>query len=254
MPTAARQAHDRTLLGILFMCTASSLFPVMNGLVQVLSPRYPSEQIVWARVVSHLVFILVLFAPRFGLVPLVRTTQLKWQVLRSVVLLTSTFLLLQRRQAPRARQGRLHQLHGAVHGGAHRLAHAGRAHDAPAASLAVIAAFAGRAGRHPAGQRRVPLGLAADLRQLRLLRTLPGRDAPGRRPRPPRDLGRLQRAGRHAGHVGADAVRVVADPVMGRRRPAVLARHPGRARALFRRPGHDLRARPTSSPRSAIGR
>jgi drug/metabolite transporter (DMT)-like permease len=92
MPTAARQAHDRTLLGILFMCTASSLFPVMNGLVQVLSPRYPSEQIVWARVVSHLVFILVLFAPRFGLVPLVRTTQLKWQVLRSVVLLASTFL------------------------------------------------------------------------------------------------------------------------------------------------------------------
>ena len=92
MPTAAPQAHDRTLLGILFMCTASSLFPVMNGLVQVLSPRYPSEQIVWARVVSHLVFILVLFAPRFGLVPLVRTTQLKWQVLRSVVLLTSTFL------------------------------------------------------------------------------------------------------------------------------------------------------------------
>lgn len=92
MAAAAPRVHDRTLLGILFMCLASSLFPVMNGLVQILSARYPSEQIVWARVVSHLVFILALFSPHFGLVTLVRTTQLRWQVLRSVVLLTSTLL------------------------------------------------------------------------------------------------------------------------------------------------------------------
>jgi drug/metabolite transporter (DMT)-like permease len=92
MPTPAPAAHDRILLGILFMCTASSLFPVMNGLVQVLSPRYPSEQLVWARVVSHLVFILALFGPRLGLVTLVRTTQPRWQVLRSVILLSSTLL------------------------------------------------------------------------------------------------------------------------------------------------------------------
>ena len=92
MPTAAPQAHDRVLLGILFICLASSLFPVMNGLVQVLSPRYPSEQIVWARVISHLLFILVLFGPRLGVVPLVRTTQPKWQFLRSIILLMSTFM------------------------------------------------------------------------------------------------------------------------------------------------------------------
>jgi drug/metabolite transporter (DMT)-like permease len=92
MATAAPQVHNRTLMGILFMCLASSLFPVMNGLVQLLSARYPSEQLVWARVVSHLVFILALFSPHFGIVTLVRTTQLRWQVLRSVVLLTSTFL------------------------------------------------------------------------------------------------------------------------------------------------------------------
>jgi drug/metabolite transporter (DMT)-like permease len=57
----------------------------------VLSPRYTSEQIVWARSISHLVFILALFAPRFGL-GIMRTTQLKWQILRSMLLLLSTFL------------------------------------------------------------------------------------------------------------------------------------------------------------------
>ena len=68
-------AHDRVLLGILFICLAKApLFPVMNGLVQVLSPRYPSEQIVRARVISHLLFILVLFGPRLEVVPLVPDT------------------------------------------------------------------------------------------------------------------------------------------------------------------------------------
>jgi drug/metabolite transporter (DMT)-like permease len=91
MAPAASPAPDRVLFGILFMCAASSFFPVMNGLVQVLSPRYSSEQIVWARSASHLVFILALFGPRLG-AGIVRTTHLKWQILRSIVLLMSTFM------------------------------------------------------------------------------------------------------------------------------------------------------------------
>jgi drug/metabolite transporter (DMT)-like permease len=47
---------------------------------------------VWARVISHLVFIFALFGPRFGIVTLVRTTQPKWQFLRSIILLMSTFM------------------------------------------------------------------------------------------------------------------------------------------------------------------
>lgn len=89
MPSPAPSAPNRTLLGILFMCAASSLFPVMNGIVQLLSVRYSSEQIVWARVVSHLIFILALFGPALG-VAIIRTTQLKWQIARSIVLLMST--------------------------------------------------------------------------------------------------------------------------------------------------------------------
>jgi drug/metabolite transporter (DMT)-like permease len=89
MTTAvAAAAPNRTLIGISCMLVASSLFPVMNGLVQILSERYSTEQVVWARAASHLVFILALFAPRFG-VALVRTATLKWQIVRSGVHLMS---------------------------------------------------------------------------------------------------------------------------------------------------------------------
>jgi len=88
MPPAVPRAPNRTLAGILFMLAASSLFPVMNGLVQILSARYSTEQIVWARAASHLVFIVALFAPHFG-VALVRTATPKWQIIRSAVHLTS---------------------------------------------------------------------------------------------------------------------------------------------------------------------
>jgi drug/metabolite transporter (DMT)-like permease len=89
MPIAlASAAPNRTLLGILFMLLASSLFPVMNGLVQVLSERYTTEQVVWARSASHLVFVLALFAPRYG-AALVRTSTPGWQIVRSAVHLGS---------------------------------------------------------------------------------------------------------------------------------------------------------------------
>ena len=78
------------VLGMLFMCLASTLFPVMNGVVQVLSQRYPSDQIVWLRTGGHLLFVLALFAPKFGVVRLVSTAAPKWQVARSVMLLIST--------------------------------------------------------------------------------------------------------------------------------------------------------------------
>jgi drug/metabolite transporter (DMT)-like permease len=80
---------SRPLLGIAFMCLASTFFPIMNGLVQVLSPRYPTEQLVWLRTASHLIIILALFMPRFG-PSLVRSNQLGSQIIRSMLLLAST--------------------------------------------------------------------------------------------------------------------------------------------------------------------
>lgn len=82
--------RDRIVLGILFMCASGIVFPIMNGLVQVLSPHYPTEQIVWVRTGMHLVFMLLLFAPQRGLVRLLTTTKPGWQIARSLVLLSST--------------------------------------------------------------------------------------------------------------------------------------------------------------------
>lgn len=82
-------AVPRPIVGILFMCMASSLFPVMNGLVKVLSATYSSEQIIWARTASHLLFVLLLFGPKFG-VRIFRTVRPGVQLARSLVLLAST--------------------------------------------------------------------------------------------------------------------------------------------------------------------
>ena len=91
-PTVATGPSRANLLrGIGFMCLASTLFPVMNGVVQVLSQRYPSDQIVWLRTAGHLLFVLALFAPSIGFTRLVATRAPGWQFARSIVLLASTF-------------------------------------------------------------------------------------------------------------------------------------------------------------------
>jgi drug/metabolite transporter (DMT)-like permease len=61
------QREPRVLLGIGFMLLAASILPVMNGLVQWLSPRYPSEQIVWARITGHFLIMLAVMLPTAGL-------------------------------------------------------------------------------------------------------------------------------------------------------------------------------------------
>ena len=77
------------LLGIFFMCSACTLFPIMNGIVQVLSRTYPSEQIIWARTTGHLLIVLALIVPRYGLGVL--QSRKPWvQISRSLLLLAST--------------------------------------------------------------------------------------------------------------------------------------------------------------------
>jgi drug/metabolite transporter (DMT)-like permease len=83
-------AH-RPLMGILFMCIAASLFPLMNGLAKLMSQTYSSEQVVWARTLSHLLIVLALLVPRFGW-RIVRTRRPRAQFARSCMLIGSTFL------------------------------------------------------------------------------------------------------------------------------------------------------------------
>lgn len=71
------------------MCIACALFPIMNGMVKLLTATYPSEQVVWARVASHLVLVAAIFLPRRGLKMLVSRQPLQ-QFICSMTLLAST--------------------------------------------------------------------------------------------------------------------------------------------------------------------
>ena len=90
MATAAAPSRtSRPLLGVLFMCTACALFPIMNGLVKLLAATYQPQEIVWFRIVSHLVLIAAIFMPRMGF-GLLRTHQIGTQFVSSVMMLMST--------------------------------------------------------------------------------------------------------------------------------------------------------------------
>lgn len=82
---------SRPLLGVLLMCTACALFPVMNGFVKLLTTTYDPVQIVWFRITMHLVLVAVVFLPRLGL-GLFRTRRVASQIASSIMMLLSTIL------------------------------------------------------------------------------------------------------------------------------------------------------------------
>lgn len=56
----------QVLLGILFMCAAGLLFPVMGGFAKLLGESYSSLQVSWARAFGHVLFLLAVLLPRLG--------------------------------------------------------------------------------------------------------------------------------------------------------------------------------------------
>lgn len=69
------------------------MFPAMNGFAKVLIQHYHPTQIVWARNATHLLFLLILFVPRTGLVPLLRCNRPLAQASISLLLLASTGMM-----------------------------------------------------------------------------------------------------------------------------------------------------------------
>ena len=67
MDSQPAPAGQRILAGILFMCVAGLLFPVMSSAAKFLGNDYSSLQISWARAFGHIVFMLMFFVPKFGL-------------------------------------------------------------------------------------------------------------------------------------------------------------------------------------------
>ena len=70
------------------MCGAGLLFPVMGGFAKILGTDYSSLQVSWARAFGHIIFMLAVFVPRYGL-RMLRTRRFGTQLMRSCLLIMS---------------------------------------------------------------------------------------------------------------------------------------------------------------------
>ncbi|MBS0561315.1 MAG: DMT family transporter [Proteobacteria bacterium] len=79
------------LAGILLMCAGVAMLPFMNVGVKYLAQSYPVPQITWARFTGHLIVMLALFMPRYGIKLLLPQRPLV-QIGRSAMMLTSNLV------------------------------------------------------------------------------------------------------------------------------------------------------------------
>ena len=83
-----RQWDSTLLLGVAFICLSGLTSPLMNGVAKLLGENYSSLQVSWARAFGHIVFMLAVFVPRFGL-RMLRTRRLGKHLVRSACLFIS---------------------------------------------------------------------------------------------------------------------------------------------------------------------
>ncbi len=89
MLVTTRRPWDTTLLlGIFFICLSGLTSPLMNGFAKLLGENYSSLQVSWARAFGHILFMLAVFVPRFGL-RMLRTRRLGKHTVRSACLFIS---------------------------------------------------------------------------------------------------------------------------------------------------------------------
>ncbi|HSE93597.1 MAG TPA: hypothetical protein VLF19_09850, partial [Methylomirabilota bacterium] len=89
-PSASRLHETRVLRGICYVVVATVLFVVMSSIVKHLSRSLPVVELIWARTLGHLIFVVALFAPARGGWRLLGTQRPAIQVARSLLLLVST--------------------------------------------------------------------------------------------------------------------------------------------------------------------
>lgn len=89
MLVGTRRSWDANLLlGIFFICLSGLTSPLMNGCAKLLGENYSSLQVSWARAFGHVVFMLAVFVPRFGL-RMLATHRLRKHLVRSSCLFIS---------------------------------------------------------------------------------------------------------------------------------------------------------------------
>ena len=79
------------LAGILLMCAGVGALPFMNVGVKYLAQSYPAPQITWARFTGHLLVMLALFMPRYG-IRLLLPQRPMVQIGRSAMMLASNLV------------------------------------------------------------------------------------------------------------------------------------------------------------------
>jgi len=90
MSSLTLPADTSVLRGILFMCGAVAVFPVVNAMGKHLGHHYSPIEVIWARVSMQMIFVLLVFAPRLGLRQVFATRRPGAQLARSVAQLVST--------------------------------------------------------------------------------------------------------------------------------------------------------------------
>jgi drug/metabolite transporter (DMT)-like permease len=80
------------LRGVVLVVLATVLFVSMNSAVKYLGAYLPTVELIWARTLAHLVFMVAVFAPAHGGWRLFATRRPGLQLSRSLLLLTSTSL------------------------------------------------------------------------------------------------------------------------------------------------------------------
>ena len=88
-PVARFRALRPATRAILFMMVMVVCFSILETTAKYLSQFYPVPMLVWCRYTVHMVLVLLLLAPKFG-VGLLRTTQPAGQILRAALLMGST--------------------------------------------------------------------------------------------------------------------------------------------------------------------
>jgi drug/metabolite transporter (DMT)-like permease len=85
--------HPHALRGIGLMMLAASTFACLDATSKYLTTLYPVPAIVWARYVFQVLLMVAVLGPRLGM-GLVRTTNLRLQILRGLVLTGSSLVFL----------------------------------------------------------------------------------------------------------------------------------------------------------------
>jgi drug/metabolite transporter (DMT)-like permease len=84
------QVTDNHLKGITWMLATMFWFVVLDSIAKYLMQSYPVVQVIWARFFFHLIFVLVLMAPK--VTHEIRSQSLKYQILRSFFMFITTAL------------------------------------------------------------------------------------------------------------------------------------------------------------------